>query len=170
MRRSLRSWDSVPSHLPVRSSAKRSPLATSAPHKLFVKRLLRPGGALPNSRSHLPLRVLRPGGARPGPPDAAAETGAERCPPGTCARAGRREDQKLLFPPHAKKESPSLGSPIFCAGRFRTRRWSGLPPPGCGGRCWPRPWGRRGRQPPLPCGGCHASSGTSRQPGGTGRS
>ena len=85
--------------------------------------------------------------------------------------AGAKEAKNFYFsPPHAKKESPNLGSPIFCAGRFRTRRWSGLPPPGCGGRCWPRPWGRRrGRQPPLPCGGCHASSGTSRQPGGTGR-
>ena len=44
-----------------------------------------------SDRSQLPLRVLRPGGARPGPTDAAAETGAERSPLATSARAGRRD-------------------------------------------------------------------------------
>ena len=39
-------------------------------------------------RSQLPLRVLRPGGARPGPTEAAAETGAERSPLATSARRG----------------------------------------------------------------------------------
>ena len=38
--------------------------------------------------SRLPARVLRPSGARPGPTVAEAETGAERCPLGTCAPVG----------------------------------------------------------------------------------
>ena len=46
----------------------------------------RPGFAGPPSR--LPARVLRPSGARPGPTGAEAETGAERCPLGTCAPNG----------------------------------------------------------------------------------
>ena len=42
----------------------------------------------PAAPSRLPARVLRPSGARPGPTGAGAETGAERCPLGTCAPIG----------------------------------------------------------------------------------
>ena len=59
-----------------------------------------------SDRSHLPLRVLRPGGARPGPTDAAAETGAERSPLATSARAGRRDQGVGRLAPQANKIPP----------------------------------------------------------------
>ena len=41
--------------------------------------------------SRLPARALVAGGDRSAPTEAAAETGAERCPPGTCAPIGGGE-------------------------------------------------------------------------------
>src|SRR5699024_1705574 len=62
------------------------------------------------NRSQLPLRVLCPGGARPGPTDAAAETGAERSPLATSARAGRRDQGVGIAQlPHRQGRGQSLG-------------------------------------------------------------
>ena len=60
--------------------------AVLAASKKLVSNPLRHRFAMTPSR--LPARVLVPGGHRLGPTGAGAETGAERCPPGTCAPIG----------------------------------------------------------------------------------
>ena len=72
----------------------------------------------PAAPSRLPARVLRPSGARPGPTVAEAETGAERCPLGTCAPVGGGKSRLPLWGPLRAGGTLPSGRPSRQA-----RRW-----------------------------------------------